>query len=541
MIAEIADASYCYHRRQKPFYDKVVMRLPQLCAIILPLALIASTPMHAQSTAGRARTTAGTHTAALETPQGTVRVHVASDAAAGDMISGAILLDPSGATPADREANLRRINTLTVEFQGQQTAVSSGRYEWRVPTTLNTGSAPLSLTDANGIVVSQSSVPIDPVPHPAARAGSPDETFDVPAEGETGRPAVIRGRFDRGLPGTAVTLGATMAEVLASSPRQLAFRVPDTTPGLTMIRFTSDARVVDREFRIFDVRLAASRTQLFRNQRAELTVTVRGLDGITQPVMLTLVNQSASIVRIDDIDRAITISPGQVKRGGTFAVTRKMTGIEPGPFQVSASVGKPPLAQFDIPRTVDRVLSDWQARTGVRIAMDAGDLIQRSVLGAGKQLDEFLSQQRAHQGDAQDVFAALLSHYCFDLRDEGMARKRVSGRLPLDVVIRPVALRQNRPATPEITSNEVRRLPFSDVLSGLVSRFSARQAVGYLFVKSMPSEAPITTDGQRRGELTDRRFVTPVGDHQIVVTAAKTCRERVTVNAFQTEVIDCGG
>lgn len=516
------------------------MRPPQVGAIVLLLALIASTPMRAQSTSSRVYTTAGVRTATFETPQGTIVVHVSSDAAPGDLISGVARADPAGATPQDREANLRRLNAFSLEFQGQETSVSSGRYEWLVPVALRTGSGPLFLRDADGVRILQLSVSIDPVPAPGPRAGSPADTFELPTEGEKGRTAVIRGRSDRGLTGKTVTVGGTEAELLASSPRQLAFRVPVMATGLVPIRFTSEGRVVDRMMRTLDVRLSASRTQLFRGQRAELTVTVGGLDGITEPVTLTIVNQSPTTVRLDDIDRSIAIAPRQVRRDGTFVVTRRITGIQPGPFQISAGVGQPPLAQAEVLRSMPRILNDWQARTGVEITGDASDMIQRSVLGARRQLDEFLSQQRAYQGDVQEVFAALLSHYCFDLRDDGMTRRRVMDRPQLDAGIRLVALRQNRAGGTVITSNEVDRQSFSDFLSRLVSRFTARQAVGYLFVRSMPREAPITINGQRRGELTDRRFVTPVGEHQIVVTGSQTCRNRVTVNAFQTEVVDCG-
>jgi hypothetical protein len=85
----------------------------------------------------------------------------------------------------------------------------------------------------------------------------------------------------------------------------------------------------------------------------------------------------------------------------------------------------------------------------------------------------------------------------------------------------------------------VNRRPFSDFVSRLTSRFTARQAAGYLFIRSMPGEAPITLDGQRAGERTDRRLVTPAGEHQVVIMASRTCRQRVMVDAFQTEVVDC--
>jgi hypothetical protein len=92
-----------------------------------------------------------------------------------------------------------------------------------------------------------------------------------------------------------------------------------------------------------------------------------------------------------------------------------------------------------------------------------------------------------------------------------------------------------------ITEREVRRLPFSDFVSRLTERFTMRQAVGYLFVRSTSAQAPISIDRQQKGELTDRRFVMTAGDHDVVVTGSRTCRQRVTVNAFQTAVVDCGG
>jgi hypothetical protein len=514
------------------------MRLSNVCAIVLTITWLGSAPIRAQSPAGGVQTTAGVHTVTFETPQGTIRVHVSADAAPGDSISGVIRAEGSGATPQARETNQRRLAALALEFQEQRTAVSRGRYEWLIPAALRTGLAPLLLRDADGAVVLRSAVPIDPVPVPTPRAGSPPAAFELPTEGEIGETAVIRGRSDGALTGSRVTVGGIEAELLAASPRQLAFRVPAATPGVVPIRFVSADRTLDRTFRAFDLRLSVSRTTLLRGQRAELTITVRGLAGITEPVTLTVVNQSANNVRIDGIDRSITIAPNQA-RAGTFAVTRRITGIQPGPFQISAGIGKPPSAEFDVLRSAALVMDGWQARTGVAITPDANALIQRAVVDARRLLDEFLNQQRASQGDVQEVFAALLSHYCFDLRDDGIARRRADVRPYFDVVIRPVALQQNRSANTDITSNDVQRQPFSEVLSRLVSRFTARQAVGYLFVRSMPREAPITIDGQRRGELTDRRLVTPVGDHEVIVRSSRTCRQRVIVSAFQTAVVDC--
>jgi hypothetical protein len=490
--------------------------------------------MHAQSPSARVETVAGVHTATFETPRGVIRVHVSADATPGDSISGIILAEPIGATPAAQKANLDELNGLTLEWQGQRTQVSTGRYEWLIPVALRAGTGALSLQDRDGRLVSQASVPVDPVPA-APRPSAPGDVFEFPTDGAIGDTAVIRTRSDGRLSDRTVTLGGTEAELLASSPRQLAFRVPATNPGPVPFRFTSSEPAVAGTLRVLDVSVSASGTQLLRGQRATLTITVRGLSGITAPMTLTVVNLSPAAVRVDDIDRPITISPQQVRREGTFVVTRRITAVQPGPFQIAASVGLPPSAQFDVPRSATRVLAEWQARTGVGMTTGANALVQRSVLEA--RLDEFLSFQRAHRGDTREVFAALLSDYFFDLRDDGLSRRRASGRLGAGIML--VSLLQDGPGGVTITEREVRRFSFSDYLSRLTERFTARQAAGYLFVRSMTPQAPITIDGQRKGDLTDRRFVTPVGDHQIVVTGTKTCRQLVTVIAFQTRVVEC--
>ena len=56
-----------------------------------------------------------------------------------------------------------------------------------------------------------------------------------------------------------------------------------------------------------------------------------------------------------------------------------------------------------------------------------------------------------------------------------------------------------------------------------------------------PAErAGITIDGQRKSELTNRRFVTSVGNHEVVVDRpSKACRLTVAISALQTSVVTC--
>jgi hypothetical protein len=479
----------------------------------------------------------GVSTASFTTAQGKIQVHVSADAAPGDTLSGVVLADPAGATPQEQEANLGLLAGFVVELEGQQTKVASRQYEWTVPAALRTGRAMLVLRSPDGRVASQVPVPIDP--QPPLPPGPVTTGVTLPTDIQIGRPASIRGRSDGRLPGKAVDVGGTMADLLASSPRQVVFRVTQPTFGELPIRFTNNGSMTEGRIRVLGVRLVATNEQLVRGQRSTLTTTVSGLAGITEPATLSFKNLSPSIVQIEGGAPRVTIQPRDVKGDGTYVDTRRLTGIQAGGYQLLASVSRPPLSRFNLASTIGNVVNAWEVRARFRIAPDARDLIQRSVLDARRPLEDFLRQQELNGADAQSVFQSLLSHYCYDLRDNQLLSNRSVALPMLRQPVMLAVLRQQPAATPEVDSTQVRRWTFSQFLSDLVARASS-QSIGYLFVTSSPERAGITIDGQRKGELTNRRFVTSVGNHDVQVAhASKPCRMSVTISALQTSVVSC--
>lgn len=479
----------------------------------------------------------GAWTASFTTAQGRIQVFVPSDAAPGDTISGVVIADPEGATLQEQQANLGSLSGLVVDLEGQQAKVASRQYEWTVPAALRAGRATLALRTQDGRVVSQMPIPIDP--QPPIATGPVVTNATLPADIQIGRPAIIRGRNDGRLRGKTVDFGGTAADLLAASPRQVVFRVTQPAIGDMPIRFTSNGSIAEGRVRALSVRLAATSNQLTRGQRATLTTTVSGLAGITEPITLSLRNLSPAIVRLDGGSPRITIEPRNVKNDGTYVDTRRLTGIEAGGYRIVASVSRPPLSRFNVAATINTVVDAWEVRARFRIAPDARDQIQRSVIDARRSLEDFLRQQELNGADPQSVFQSLLAHYCYDLRDNQLASNR-SASLPL--LPQPVmlaALRQ-QPAPPaEVGASQVRRWSFQQFLSDLVARATS-QSIGYLFVTSSPERAGITIDGQRKTELTNRRFVTSVGTHDVQVAhASKPCRVNVTISALQTSVVSC--
>jgi len=512
------------------------MNIP-LRVVGVALLLLAPSPDHVSAqTNGEVQIAGGVSTASFVTPQGRIQVHVSGDAAPGDTISGVVLAEPAGATPQEQQANLGMLTGFVVELEGQQTKVAARQYEWTVPAALRVGRATLALRSADGRVVSQVPVPVDPQPPLPPRPGSAD--VDLPSDLQVGRPAIIRGRWDGTLRGKTVDVAGGAAEVLASSPRQILFRVTQAQFGVVPIRLTDNGKVTEGMVRALGVRLSATNTQLVRGQRATLTTTVTGLAGITEPATLVYRNLSGANVQIEGGEPRVTIQPRDITADGTFVENRRLTGLQAGPFQIVASVSRPALLRFDVPATINTVVDSWEVRARFRIGPDARELIRRSVLDARRPLEEFLRQQELNGADPQSVFQSLLSHYCYDLRDNQLSRRSADLTMRPPIVLAAVR-QQPAAAATEVAPNEVRRWSFSQFLSDLVARASS-QSIGYLFVTSSPERAGITIDGQRKSELTNRRFVTSVGTHDVQVAhTAKPCRVNVAISALQTSVVAC--
>ena len=127
------------------------MKISTSAACIAVVVFIApSDRVSAQSKGGDVQVASGISTASFTTPEGKIQVHVSSDAAPGDTISGIVLADPAGQTAQEQQANLGTLSGLVVELEGQPSKVASKHYEWAVPTALRIGRATLTLKRPDG-------------------------------------------------------------------------------------------------------------------------------------------------------------------------------------------------------------------------------------------------------------------------------------------------------------------------------------------------------------------------------------------------------
>jgi hypothetical protein len=488
---------------------------------------------------------AGLHEVLFRVPQGGVGIWVAGDAAPGDQISGVVRTQAIGASPVDQERNQNDLNGFLVEWQGQKaTPVSDHQYKATIPATLRTGRVTVTLRSRDGKAIAEGVVPIDGVPAPAVPRPAGPPRFELPTESRMGGAAVIRGPFDGLLAEKTVRIGTATASVIAVSPRRIVFQAPLDVVGEASLQLSSGANTAQGTIRVFRIDMSLTKQALQHGEKATLLARVSGLQNLAAPVTMTIKNASPDVVTLDSGNlQSLTIAPANVSADGSVTVSRTLTGGMPGALRIQVFVSGRPFALFDVARATAATLATWETATGIRITPEGRERILESIREARPALEQVLSLQQADLADPRDVFAALLSNYCFDLRDE---KPRVPPKLSRHdaalPVVRFAAFAQGRAAAPavQLDASDVQRLSFTDFISRFVARFSASQPVGYLLITSKPASSGITIDGQRKGEMTNRRFVTSVGDHEIVIAGeSKTCDTHVKIGAFQITVVAC--
>lgn len=509
---------------------RTVLWLPVLAA----LAASGSAQNTPAAATADTQTASGLHSVTFHLPEGAIRAVFPDDLAAGDTISGTVLSDPAGTTDAAKQSNAGELNGYVVDIGEQKTPVPARTFRWKAPLTPASGTVLVVLRNPAGDPVAQSSIPVyAPVP-----AGSQPD-FYLPTTGTADGIVSATGPFDGDFRTTAVNVGGVGARLLAESPRKIVFQPPAGRPGVSTLEIRKGDRAATAPFRTFQLLLVTSKTNMVKGQTATLTATVQGLQDLTEPADLILLNRSPAVVAVQGgVEQRFTINPNQVRPDGVYVLERKLTGIMAGGFNITAIVNRPPTLQFDLARAVDRAVLDWQKSTGVPITADARNSIATSVTKERKSLDDFLRAQEAYRGEPVSITDTLVRNYCFDLRDRARpeAAGVFAGRMGA------MAFRPQQGAAPKlgIGAEDVSRFSFARFLSELLSWLSPNQPVAYLSVSSRPDQAPISVDNHPGPDKTDRKFLVSAGTHSVVVTmAAGPCRKSIQLQPFQTGSVAC--
>lgn len=308
----------------------------------------------------------GMRIANFDTANGRVIVNLPDDMHAGDTISGTVMAEPKGQTPEERAKNMGVLSGCVIEIEppkkpdgtsnpkvtAQVTATPSP-FTFTLPpsspptpprtnvSSSDSGSVGITLTNVSGsfTIPGTITVPIEIVSL-SLQSVEPVTVFQLPTIAQQGKPVEITSG-NRNFDGNSATTNCRVAGqpvvILAESPNKVVFESPTNVTGPVEIVLIEGNQETKGTYRNVGVNLSAPKTNLLKGERTTLTVQVSGLEGIKEPVPLTL--ECKGVIKMEGgTYQPLVIQPSQVSADGRYTTTRGITGVQTGGWTATATV-----------------------------------------------------------------------------------------------------------------------------------------------------------------------------------------------------------
>lgn len=295
----------------------------------------------------------GVRTTTVNTPSGKLTINMPPDAALGDTISGTVVAEPAGETVERRQANMDTLEGYVFDIPEIPDKVVVSEPEeapgkepeskkvvtWEIPATVSGEIVDLVLRDPKGNEVTKTDFPVSPPPAYTPPAKPQAGDYNLPTIGQAGRPVEMTGPFDGELVNTEVKIGGSQTGILTQSPRKTVVESPRDVIGLTDIELTDGDVTVKGQYRSVALKLSADKLELKKGERTTLTVQVLGLQGLKEEIPISLENKSPTVVSMEGGEsQTVTVHPEEVGPEGIYTISKTLTGIQTGPFSISARI-----------------------------------------------------------------------------------------------------------------------------------------------------------------------------------------------------------
>jgi len=138
---------------------------------------------------------------------------------------------------------------------------------------------------------------------------------------------------------TDVKIGGKDTSILTQSPRKTVVESPRDVIGLTDIELTEGNVTLKDQYRNIALRLSAEKLRLKKGEQTTLTVQVMGLQELQEEIPFSLENKSPTVVSMEGGEvQTVTVHPEEVGSEGVYTISRTLTGIQTGPFTISARI-----------------------------------------------------------------------------------------------------------------------------------------------------------------------------------------------------------
>ncbi len=334
--------------------------------------------------AAKVATAGGLRTVTFDTLEGRVIVNLPDDMRAGDTISGTVVAEPKGQAEEERTKHMAAMGVRRVKVATAAKADGTSDLNVDVPVTATTRAFTFKLPPAStpspappnvsssksgalGITLTHISGPLSTGPTQtipieivslSLQSAAPVTVHQLPTLGQQGRPIEIPGPFDGDSANTSLHwlrprstvpdfekntenvsggFGLIDGKPIAESPRKAVFIAPTNVTGPVEITLKEGNKETKGTYRNVGAKLTAPKTTLSSRERTTLTIDISGLQGIKEPVPLTLIARGVITMRGGNVQKLV-IQPSQVRADGRYIATRDVTGDKAGVWSATVTV-----------------------------------------------------------------------------------------------------------------------------------------------------------------------------------------------------------
>lgn len=317
------------------------------------------------ASAQKISTEKGLTTIEFTTVQGTVKVYLPEDIRPGDRVTGTIATEPAGNTDKEKRRSRELLDKYRIGLESDTflTQVSPGQFICTVK-----GPESILTFSGNGKAISRTKIPVQ-------KTITQRTNFSIPDHILAASPLRVNGPFDGNAENTRCLLNGNALQILAESPRQCILQIPETSSGKASFSITESGRQASKQLSVVQLDIIPGRLLLTKGESTHLDVSVSGLQGLSAPASLTIINTSTNTVElIGGEAQKITIQPNSVDQNGVFARRFDLKSVRSGSFSVQINLDLPEesAAKSDNALLCNCYINDQTCLIPTKICLDLG-------------------------------------------------------------------------------------------------------------------------------------------------------------------------
>ena len=265
----------------------------------------------------------------VESPLGVTFLAFPAYVVPRETVTWSAKLLPSGATDEEREQHRSQLSRQVITIDGERYALATSTV-WTMEAR---ASAKVSIAvDERGKTQVEFQLSL------VTRETITTTGTATPLSATAGWPFRIPGSFDGVAGTTTVTFAGTRVDLLAESSSAVFFNPPKNALGVQTVEITEAGNPGQQvTVRNADLALSVDQNRLWKGESTPLHLRALGLQGITRPMFLVLINRTTPVISITRGEyQCWVIRPSDVIATGEVAYERAVRGTRRGLFFIDA-------------------------------------------------------------------------------------------------------------------------------------------------------------------------------------------------------------